>query len=208
MNNTLEKLIKEKNYCFNSLTFNLAKEYSLSLEEFILLIYFLNQDIPTFDVEKIKSITKLEINKILDSFTSLNTKGLISIKVVNQNNIVNEIVDLDSIYKNMVSLINNTAKKEVNISIFDTFEKEFSRTLSPMEYEIINDWLNNNISEEIILGALKEATYNGVSSLRYIDKIIHEWTKKGFKTMQDVNNHLKNRSTEVKEIKEYDWLNE
>ena len=44
--------------------------------------------------------------------------------------------------------------------------------------------------------------------LKYIDKIIHEWTKKGFKTMQDVSNHLKNRSSEVKEIKEYDWLNE
>ena len=208
MNNILEKLVKEKNYSFNYLIFNLVKEYDLSLEEFILVIYFTNQDNPSFDVEKIKSITKLEINKILESFTSLSTKGLVSIKILNQNNIVNEIVDLDVIYKNMVSSINNSVKKEVNTSIFDTFEKEFSRTLSPMEYEIINDWLNNNVSEEIILGALKEATFNGVSSLRYIDKIIHEWTKKGFKTMQDVNNHLKNRNSEVKEIKEYDWLNE
>lgn len=208
MNNILEKLVKEKNYSFNYLMFNLVKEYDLSLEEFILVIYFTNQDNPSFDVEKIKSITKLEINKILESFTSLSAKGLVSIKIINQNNIVNEIVDLDVIYKNMVSSINNSVKKEVNTNIFDTFEKEFSRTLSPMEYEIINDWLNNNVSEEIILGALKEATYNGVSSLRYIDKIIHEWTKKGFKTMQDVNNHLKNRNSEVKEIKEYDWLNE
>lgn len=208
MNNILEKLVKEKNYSFNYLIFNLVKEYDLSLEEFILLIYFLNQDNPSLDVERIKAVTKLEINKILESFTSLSTKGLVLIKIINQNNIVNEIVDLDAVYKNMVSSINNSVKKEVNTSIFDTFEKEFSRTLSPMEYEIINDWLNNNVGEEIILGALKEATYNGVSSLRYIDKIIHEWTKKGFKTMQDVSNHLKNRSSEVKEIKEYDWLNE
>ena len=103
MNNILEKLVKEKNYSFNYLIFNLVKEYDLSLEEFILLIYFLNQDNPSLDVEKIKAITKLEINKILESFTSLSTKGLVSIKILNQNNIVNEIVDLDSVYKNMVS---------------------------------------------------------------------------------------------------------
>ena len=85
MNNILEKLVKAKNYSFNYLIFNLLKEYDLSLEEFILLIYFLNQDNPSLDVEKIKSITKLEINKILESFTSLSTKGLVSIK----KNIIN-----------------------------------------------------------------------------------------------------------------------
>ena len=68
--------------------FNLVKEYGLSLEDFILVIYFTNQDNPSFDVEKIKSITKLEINKILESFTSLSRKGLVSIKILNHNNIV------------------------------------------------------------------------------------------------------------------------
>ena len=66
-------------------------------------------------------------------------------------------------------------------------------------------------SEELILGALKEATYNGVNNLRYIDKIIYEWNKKGFKNMEDVNNHLRNRNTSdksVKEISDYNWLDE
>ena len=47
-----------------------------------------------------------------------------------------------------------------------------------MEYEIINAWLLKGFSEELVLGALKEAVYNGVSSLRYIDKILFEWQKK------------------------------
>lgn len=122
-----------------------------------------------------------------------------------------DVVNLDAIYKTMVNNINKSNKVVVNNNIFEKFEKEFSRSLSPMEYEIINDWLDKNVSEEIILGALKEATYNGVTSLRYIDKIIYDWTKKGFKTMEDVNNHLKSRNAldkNVKEISDYNWLDE
>ena len=171
----------------------------------------MNQDSPTFDVELINKITCISVNKILDSFTSLTNKGLINIDVIKNGNVVSEVVNLDAIYKTMVNNINKSNKVVVNNNIFEKFEKEFSRSLSPMEYEIINDWLDKNVSEEIILGALKEATYNGVTSLRYIDKIIYDWTKKGFKTMEDVNNHLKSRNAldkNVKEISDYNWLDE
>lgn len=209
--NFLESLIKGKDYIIKKEFFPLIFEYKLTLEECLLLIYFMNQDSPTFDVELINKVTYISVNKILDSFTSLTNKGLININVVKNGNVVSEIVNLDAIYKTMVNDINKSNKVVVNNNIFEKFEKEFSRPLSPMEYEIINDWLDKNVSEEIILGALKEATYNGVTSLRYIDKIIYEWTKKGFKTMEDVNNHLKSRNTSdknIKEISDYNWLDE
>ena len=90
--------------------------------------------------------------------------------------------------------------------------------MSSMELEIINGWLSSGSSEEIVLGALKEAVYNGVTNFRYIDKIIYEWGKKGFKTMDDVNKHMKNRREEKYKDKEvskkeeaildYDWLDD
>ena len=209
--NFLESLIKGKDYIIKKELFPLIFEYKLTLEECLLLIYFMNQDSPTFDVELINKVTCISINKILDSFTSLTNKGLINIDVIKNGNVVSEVVNLDAIYKTMVNNINKSNKVVVNNNIFEKFEKEFSRSLSPMEYEIINDWLDKNVSEEIILGALKEATYNGVTSLRYIDKIIYDWTKKGFKTMEDVNNHLKSRNAldkNVKEISDYNWLDE
>lgn len=209
--NFLESLIKGKDYVIKKEFFPLIFEYKLTLEECLLLIYFMNQDSPTFDVELINKITFISVNKILDSFTSLTNKGLINIDVIKNGNVVSEVVNLDAIYKTMVNNINKSNKVVVNNNIFEKFEKEFSRSLSPMEYEIINDWLDKNVSEEIILGALKEATYNGVTSLRYIDKIIYDWTKKGFKTMEDVNNHLKSRNAldkNVKEISDYNWLDE
>ena len=207
----LEQYVKAKDYVLRKELFPLIWEYKLNLEEVLLLIYFMNEDVPTFDVEQINRITMISVNTILDSFTSLTNKGLISIDVIKENSGVKEVVNLDPIYKCMVDGLMKNNKKVVNNNIFEKFEKEFSRTLSPMEYEIINDWLDNNISEELILGALKEATYNGVNNLRYIDKIIYEWNKKGFKNMEDVNNHLRNRNTSdksVKEISDYNWLDE
>ena len=79
-----------------------------------------------------------------------------------------------------------------------------------MEYEIINSWKDNGYTDELITLALKEATYNGVSSLRYIDKIIYEWGKKGIKTKEDVEKNrkqFKSESKEKKELFDYDWLN-
>ena len=209
--NFLESIIKRKDYIIKKEFFPLIFEYKLTLEECLLLIYFMNQDSPTFDVELINKITCISVNKILDSFTSLTNKGLISIDVIKENSGVKEVVNLDPIYKCMIDGLMKNNKKVVNNNIFEKFEKEFSRTLSPMEYEIINDWLDKNTSEELILGALKEATYNGVNNLRYIDKIIYEWNKKGFKNMEDVNNHLRNRNTSdksLKEISDYNWLDE
>ena len=207
----LEQYVKAKDYVLRKELFPLIWEYKLNLEEVLLLIYFMNEDVPTFDVEQINKITMISVNKILDSFTSLTNKGLISIDVIKENSGVKEVVNLDLIYKCMIDGLMKNNKKVVNNNIFEKFEKEFSRTLSPMEYEIINDWLDKNTSEELILGALKEATYNGVNNLRYIDKIIYEWNKKGFKNMEDVNNHLRNRNTSdksVKEISDYNWLDE
>ena len=78
-----------------------------------------------------------------------------------------------------------------------------------MEYEIINGWIQTNISKDLIIGALKEAVYNGVNNFRYIDKIIYEWNKKGFKSMEDVNNHLeKKEEKNYEDLFDYDWLND
>ena len=54
-----------------------------------------------------------------------------------------------------------------------------------------------------------------MNNFRYIDKIIYEWEKKGFKTMDDVNNYLESNRKDKKSSKlrkeeenilDYDWL--
>ena len=127
------------------------------------------------------------------------------------NKVLTETINLDLLYEKLAFSLNQVEEKE-DSNLYSIFESEFGRTLSPMEYEIINSWKDNGYTEELIILALKEATYNGVSNLRYIDKIIYEWGKKGIKNKEDVENNRKqfknNNSNKNKELFDYDWLND
>ena len=213
MNDCLN-ILKQKNFIISQILVKESIKNNLSLNEFLLLVYFMNTPDQTFNLENIKLTFKLNEKSILDAFNSLTVKNLIKLEsFTDDTGKINEIISLDEIYKQALNDLNNNDKKKNKQNIFEIFEKEFERTLSPIEYEIINAWLDNNISEELIYGALKEAIFNGVKSFRYIDKIIYEWNKKGFKTMEDVNKHLQNKYEEKKknekeELFDYDWLDE
>ena len=141
----------------------------------------------------------------------LEEKGILKIKLEKINNIQVEVANLDGLYEKLALILMGEKTSEKESTIYDTFEQELGRTLSPIEYELVGEWLNNN-SEEILKLALKEATYNGVSNFRYIDRIIHEWNKKGIKTREDVlknNEEFKRKKVAPKqELFDYDWLNE
>ncbi len=204
-------LLLSKQYVISSIFIKESLKYNLTLNDFLLLLYFLNSDDKVFDLDKINSLIGVDKNNILESFNNLSTKKLINIEVAKDNlGHINEHVSLNGFLTNLDIDIKASQKELEKENIFDVFEREFNRKLTPMEYEIINAWLDNNILEELILGALKEAIYNGVKSFRYIDKIIYEWTKKGFKTMEDVKNHINNsykkEAKKEPELFDYDWL--
>ena len=207
-NSILEGLIKEKDYAFKKLLFKLIKDFDLTLEELLLLIYFINQDKPVFDIKKISIITYLDNNEIMSAFSSLTAKGLVSIKTSKEDGKITEIIDITNTYRAMVSDINVNIKKQTVTNIYTIFEKEFGRPLSPVEYEIIKAWITSGISEELIKGALKEAVFNNVRNLRYIDKILSEWEKKGFKSVDEVDSYLKKKEVNnpKQELFDYNWL--
>ena len=207
-NSILEGLIKEKDYTFKKLLFKLIKDFDLTLEELLLLIYFINQDKPVFDIKKISIITYLDNNEIMSAFSSLTAKGLVSIKTSKEDGKITEIIDITNTYRAMVSDINVNIKKQTVTNIYTIFEKEFGRPLSPVEYEIIKAWITSGISEELIKGALKEAVFNNVRNLRYIDKILSEWEKKGFKSVDVVDSYLKKKEVNnpKQELFDYNWL--
>ena len=211
------RLLNSKKIVINDYLIKIALDNNLSLNEFLVLAYFDNSFNKVFEIELVSSSLGLDVNEAMEAFNSLMMKGLVSLESVKDvESRFNEVVSLDGAYKSIIGSLSEEVKKNTEGDIFRSFESELGRTMSPMELEIINGWLDIGISEDIILGALKEAIYNGVSNFRYIDKIIDTWSKKGFKTMDDVNNYLKNRKEEKnknkeisdkeQEILDYDWL--
>ena len=86
------------------------------------------------------------------------------------------------------------------------FEREFGRTLSPMEFETINGWVNNGVKPELIKDALKEAVLSGVTTIRYIEAIIREWSKNGGK--KTTKRKEKEEPEEYSELFDCEWLDE
>ena len=184
------------------------KQLKITDQELIILIYLINDN--EFDPEKIAEDLQLKVKDVLTLINELNNKDILSLKNITNNNICEEYVCLDELYNKLALLLSADKKEVADTNIFDLFEKEFGRTLSSMEYEIIGAWLEANFTEELITLALKEAIYNGVTNLRYIDKILYEWQKKGIKTKEDVTKQREKFTKKEKKevIFDYDWLNE
>ena len=200
-NSKLVDIFKDRNIVIPIYLLKHYKDLKLSLEEFVLLMYFYNLgDSYLFNPNKFCDELNINLAELMGLVDSLTDKGFIKVEVKkNDKGIMEEILLLDGFYSK-VSLImrediNNKQEENINNSnIYELIEKEFGRTLSPIEAEIISAWLDNNMSEELIKEALKEAVFNGVSSLRYIDKILYEWGKKGIKTVKDVEDNRKKRN--------------
>ena len=221
MKESLKRILRSKKFVISDFLIKIAYEKKLSLNEFLVLIYLENDFSDHFEIEFFSNNLGISVNDAMEAFNSLTLKGLVSLdSVKGADRRFNEVVNLNNVYDVALEELSNEAQKEQKEDIFKVFERELGRTISSMELELINGWLVSGTSEEMILGALREAVYNGVSNFRYIDKIIYEWEKKGFKTMDDVNNHLKNRYQgkdkpqakanlkKEQDILDYDWLDE
>ena len=196
-----------KNFVINEQIIKETKNLNLSLEEFVLLVYFINTDFKKLDVQNICSCTPYNEQEVLSIINSLEEKKLIDL--VSKKDERGKLADFVSLEGLKEYLVSTKSKKIINKSdIYSTFEKEFGRTISSMEYEIINAWIEKGFSEELILLALKEAVYNGVSNLRYIDKILFEWQKNGVKNKDDIDSYIKknNQKKSSDDLFDYDWL--
>lgn len=203
MTSKIIELLKNGTIIIPTLLLKNYKKLKLTDKELILIIYLMNNN--EFDPERISNDLELKIPETLKMIDNLTKKDILKIETTT-GKVYEENINLTELYNKLALIIIN--EKEVKTTtIYDKFEKEFARTLSPTEYEIIGAWLDNNYKEEIIEAALKESIYNGVTNLKYIDKILSEWNRKGIKNKEDIINKKQTKKPK-KEVFEYDWLND
>lgn len=213
-NDKLISIIKQKNIVIPLYLLQSYNKLKIKMEEFVFLMYLVNQgELFLFNPKKIASEYHIDVQEVLTYISLLSEKHLLTVEVKkNEKNVMEEYINLEDFYKKVSLLMTefiNQKEEVIDSNVFEMIEQEFGRTLSPMEYEIIRAWLDDNKSEEIIKEALKEATFSGVSNLRYIDKILYEWDKKGINTKEDVIRHqnkYKQEKKEKLEVFDYDWF--
>lgn len=72
-------------------------------------------------------------------------------------------------------------------NIYSYIEDNFGRTLSPIEYEMISNWEDNELTRY----AVKEAVLNGKYNLKYIEAILNSFKKNNIISVQQAQNESK-----------------
>lgn len=84
----------------------------------------------------------------------------------------------------------DTGGSEHSLGLYSQFEQTFGRPLSPIEIETMQCWIEQDrYSEELIMTALREAQSVGKLYIRYIDRILLEWTRQQITTVEEARNY-------------------
>ena len=205
-------LIKEKPYFIPKILLSNYKSLGMTDEELIVIITIMNYgDKVVYDPELFAKDIGSDRKNVMMIIDSLCDKNLLSVVIEKNNKKTYEYISIDILYEKLLNIVLGKEEKiEPDDSVFGLFETELGRTLSPMEYEKIKEWITSGNSNELIVLALKEAVLNGVSNLNYIDRILSSWRKKGYKNESDILKDKENYRTKKEKIQIYDtdWLNE
>ena len=213
MNAKVLDLLKQRDYVVPSFLIEKHNILGISSDNVILLIYLINQNTPIIcDYQKISSDLNIDLITVMTKINELKTKKLIEVELKkNSASKLEEYISLDLLYnKVFLEFIDEKEEKsEEDNNIFSTFEKELGRTLSPIEYELLNAWLEQ-YNKDIIIEALKEAVISDAKNFRYIDRILFDWNNKGINSLekleQNRKKHIEKKNTNV-EVPDFDWLN-
>ncbi|WP_313339187.1 DnaD domain protein [Sedimentibacter sp.] len=95
------------------------------------------------------------------------------------------------------TMVEYLEKRNDRFSIYSRISKSlgFNRTLTEAEMKLIDRWVDEwSFSMEMILKCLDNSTKINNPNLNYFDKILSEWYKNGFKTIEDLKNDKKPES--------------
>lgn len=214
MDDKIIDLLKLRPIVIPRILLNNYRLFNITDSEFIVIMVLLSYgDKITYNPEEFAREVRMSKHEVMSIIDSLCDKNIISLVVEKVNKKTYEYLSMELLYQKLFNIVANddkSEKEEIDNSIFSVFEKELGRTLSPMEFEQIKEWITSGNSNELIICALREAVLNGVGNLRYIDSILNDWRKKGYKKQEDVKKDreiYRSKKSKV-EVFDTDWLND
>ena len=170
-----------------------AKDLGITTEEMTIILYVYELEQMNFS-----GITP----QTLMQFTTFQSKSLDQLLslLIKKGFIENKLGTIATVDLEKKLLSTKLIQVEQKISLLEIFEKEFKRTLSPMEIETLRVLkTTNQFSDEIIIQALHEAVKSNILNFRYIEGILTNWAKNGVKPryIQNDNKEPKIASSNV-----------
>lgn len=98
---------------------------------------------------------------------------------------------IPSIGKNSIDKISIEEDRvdEDSSSLFEKFEAEFARPVSPIETQMLIEWQKEH-NDDVITLALTESVKNNARSMRYIEVILASWKQSGVRTVEEAKQQI------------------
>ncbi|WP_124057424.1 DnaD domain-containing protein [Vaginisenegalia massiliensis] len=201
-------------------------DLGLNSDEFVLILYLfsqLNQSLVNQDIALMGQSLNWPAEKVYEQLNHLLAKGYLSIELVpgkdgkktdhyslrplfeimDRQYYANDTQKQESPTQSVVSQLIEQESKVGSGELVQRFQKEFGRTLSPMEIEMIQNWVNKDrYSFDLILLALKEAVIYQALNFKYIDTILLNWEKRNIRTLAQAQQEIDRRNQKTATNKE------
>ncbi len=206
---SLEDYIKNGQTTYSNLVLDNYRKIGLTNEEFLLWLQLFRyraagNSFPDLTIiANHMNFSQQEIYYLLNQLVQKQMIQIVSTKE-NSGKIVDQY-DLNLIF-NKISLLKEQEKmkqtkqkeQEKIRELYQSFEAEFGRPLSQIEFQRIGQWLDDDHYQvELIQLALREAVLNQAYSLNYIDRILLSWERKNIRTSQQVQEEQQRRKRQL-----------
>ncbi|WP_188205993.1 DnaD domain-containing protein [Alkalibacillus aidingensis] len=195
------------------------RELHLEENDMVVILQIINLQrlgewLPSFD--QISSYMTLTANEVANVLKKLRNNGYLLIEQhTDEENATYEWYSLTPLFEALYDVAETSTREEEG-KLFQLFEQEFARALSPIEIETISHWLDEDqFKPPLIKAALRESVLMGKLNFRYIDRILNEWKKKGIRSVKDVKQPHQGQGQQQTKPKQkrdtsvyYNWLEE
>ena len=197
-NELLQKWLKAGDTTVSNVLLAHYNEVGLNTEQLVLVLQLKSfidagNDFPDTEIiSKRMQITSSDVFKLIHEL--INKKLLVIETGKNQDGKTRDSYRLDLLWNKLTLVISQqenqqrVEKKHLSEQeLFQLFEAEFGRPLSPIEMQTIGMWLDDDhYAIELIELALREAVLNQVYNLKYVDRILLNWERKNIRTKDQV----------------------
>ncbi|MBT9672870.1 DnaD domain protein [Secundilactobacillus kimchicus] len=201
MDEFAKALLAEGNTTVATLLVRRYRELGMTNDEFLVYLQlksFADQGVAFPETKDLAAALGKSEQQVFDLLHQMIEKKLIQIQPIQKKGqLASDAYDFSLIFEKLAKLTTTqtTATDSRPVAtgqssrqaVFQQIEQEFGRPLSPIELEMISQWLDQDHYEpELVLLALKEAVLSQVYSLKYMDRILLSWEKKHLKTAAQV----------------------
>lgn len=197
-NDLLEEWLEQGDTSISNVLLMHYKTIGLNDVTFILLLQiksFLDKGIQFPSIDALSTRMKLSNEQVYSGIHQLIQQNMLKIDTVTDSDgRASDVYSLKPLWHHLTRVLSDLSEQQKETvavdsesALYELFEKEFGRPLSPIEVETIGMWIDqDHYKIELIHLALREAVLSQVYNLKYVDRILLNWEKRNIKTAEQV----------------------